>query len=111
MLVVCLPENASTLCSAVSGASKPPLPQGWSGPDWPASLGRSAGGASHMGMGTSLGMGTSPFGRSVDMVDVVTQLMEAGGAWCHRLLPTAQILWQDTRPAVPPLGFVPDPQT
>lgn len=33
-----------------------------------------------MGAATSLGMGTSPFGRSVDMVDVVTQLMEAGGA-------------------------------
>lgn len=88
MPVICLSENALTRCSAVSGASKPPLPQGWSGPDWPASLGRSAGGASHMGMGTSLGMGTSPFGRSVDMVDVVTQLMEAGGAWCLRLLTT-----------------------
>lgn len=52
---------------------KPATPQ-WTGPDWPASLGRSMGAQSHMGMGTS------PFGRSVDMVDVVTQLMEAGGA-------------------------------
>lgn len=52
---------------------KPATPQ-WTGPDWPASLGRSVGGHSHMGMATS------PFGRSVDMVDVVTQLMEAGGA-------------------------------
>jgi hypothetical protein len=106
MLVITLPENALTRCSAVSGASKPPLPQGWSGPDWPASLGRSAGGASHMGMGTSLGMGTSPFGRSVDMVDVVTQLMEAGGAWCLRLLTIKHKTHGRTRPAVPPLGSV-----
>lgn len=55
----------------------------WTGADWPASLGRSGGGGgpgTSMGAATSLGMGTSPFGRSVDMVDVVTQLMEAGGA-------------------------------
>lgn len=54
----------------------------WSGPDWPASLGRGGGGApgTSIGMAMSVGMGTSPFGRSVDMVDVVTQLMEAGGA-------------------------------
>ncbi len=41
----------------------------WTGSNWPASLGRA----------TGLSMGTSPFGRSVDMVDMATQLMEAGG--------------------------------
>lgn len=41
----------------------------WTGANWPASSGRVAG----------LSMGTSPFGRSVDMVDMATQLMQAGG--------------------------------
>ena len=43
--------------------------EGWNSSNWPASLGRA----------TGLSMGTSPFGRSVDMVDMATQLMEAGG--------------------------------
>lgn len=42
--------------------------EGWTSSNWPASLGRA----------TGLSMGTSPFGRSVDMVDMATQLMEAG---------------------------------
>ncbi len=41
----------------------------WNGSNWPVSNGRA----------TGLSMGTSPFGRSVDMVDMATQLMEAGG--------------------------------
>ncbi len=41
----------------------------WNGANWPVSNGRA----------TGLSMGTSPFGRSVDMVDMATQLMEAGG--------------------------------
>ncbi|KAL0028590.1 hypothetical protein WJX79_003897 [Trebouxia sp. C0005] len=41
----------------------------WNGSNWPVSNGRA----------TRLSMGTSPFGRSVDMVDMATQLMEAGG--------------------------------
>ena len=44
---------------------------------------RSVGGSMGTSLGgTSMGMGmaSSPFGRSVDMVDVVTQLMDAGGA-------------------------------
>lgn len=39
--------------------------EGWNSSNWPTSLGR-------------ISMGTSPFGRSVDMVDMATQLMEAG---------------------------------
>lgn len=42
--------------------------EGWNHSNWPTSLGRA----------TGLSMGTSPFGRSVDMVDMATQLMEAG---------------------------------
>lgn len=48
-------------------------------PQWPpaGSMGRSPG---MFFMGRSPGtMGTSPFGRSIDMVDMCTQLMEAGG--------------------------------
>ena len=41
----------------------------WNGSNWPVLNGRA----------TGLSMGTSPFGRSVDMVDMATQLMEAGG--------------------------------
>ncbi|KAL3147967.1 hypothetical protein ABBQ38_014262 [Trebouxia sp. C0009 RCD-2024] len=42
--------------------------EGWNHSNWPTSLGRA----------TGLSMGTSPFGRSVDMVDMATQLMQAG---------------------------------
>ena len=45
----------------------------WVGPSWPLA---GSGGAS-LGRGMpALSMGTSPFGKSVDMVDVCTQLME-----------------------------------
>ena len=45
----------------------------WVGPSWPLA---GSGGAS-LGRGMpALGLGTSPFGKSVDMVDVCTQLME-----------------------------------
>lgn len=50
-------------------------------PEWPP-----AGSIGSIGMGMSMGMspghmmfGTPPLGRSVDMVDMCTQLMEAGG--------------------------------
>ena len=46
----------------------------WNGSNWPVSLGTA----------TGLSMGTSPFGRSVDMVDMATQLMEAGGDFLLR---------------------------
>lgn len=52
--------------SNVTSASR--VESNWTGSNWPASSGRVAG----------LSMGTSPFGRSVDMVDMATQLMEAG---------------------------------
>ena len=56
--------------AAASGTS-------WVGPSWPLA---GSGGAS-LGRGMhSLGMGTSPFGKSVDMVDVCTQLMEGARA-------------------------------
>ncbi len=45
---------------------------GWSAADWPG-LGTSAGRAG------GVALGTSPFGKSVDMVDVCSQLMEEGG--------------------------------
>ena len=41
----------------------------WGGSNWPASFGRA----------NNLSMTNSPFGRSVDMVDMATQLMQAGG--------------------------------
>ena len=47
--------------------------EGWNHSNWPTSLGRA----------TGLSMGTSPFGRSVDMVDMATQLMEAGRGEQH----------------------------
>ena len=52
----------------------------WNGPNWPASFGRAH----------ALTLGTSPFGRSVDMVDMATQLMEAGGELCSVMT----CLWQ-----------------
>lgn len=52
--------------------------EGWTSSNWPASLGRA----------TGLSMGTSPFGRSVDMVDMATQLMEAGGGELTHLFST-----------------------
>ncbi len=47
----------------------PKRPVTWTGPDWPA-----AG-----SMGKPYGLASSPFGKSVDMVDICTQLMESGG--------------------------------
>ena len=41
----------------------------WGGSNWPASFGRA----------NNFSMTNSPFGRSVDMVDMATQLMQAGG--------------------------------
>ena len=49
----------------------------WVGPSWP--LAGSTGMSLGRGM-PALGMGTSPFGKSVDMVDVCTQLMEGAHA-------------------------------
>lgn len=46
----------------------------WSGPEWPPS-----GSLGSLGVSPKLMFGSSPFGKSVDMVDVCTQLMEAGG--------------------------------
>lgn len=61
-----LPPRAMAAASTVTAATH------WSGPDWP--MGTSVGRA-------SLVLGTSPglFGKSVDMVDMCKQLMEAGG--------------------------------
>ena len=48
----------------------------WVGPSWPLA-GGGGGGVASLGRGMpALGMGTSPFGKSVDMVDMCTQLME-----------------------------------
>ncbi|KAK9813017.1 hypothetical protein WJX72_007610 [[Myrmecia] bisecta] len=61
-------------------------PQGvvWSGVDWPAnannSVGRTAG---LVALGNFAG-GSSPYGKSVDMVDMCTQLMDGGG--CDSLM-------------------------
>jgi hypothetical protein len=56
-------------------------------PEWPPA---GSIGSLGMGMGMSPGhmmmFGTPPLGRSVDMVDVCTQLMEAGGEWLLLLL-------------------------
>lgn len=49
-------------------------PAKWSGPEWPPS-----GSLGSLGVSPKLTFGSSPFGKSVDMVDVCTQLMEAGG--------------------------------
>lgn len=43
-------------------------------PEWPP-----AASVSSLGISPRLAFGTPPFGKSVDMVDVCTQLMEAGG--------------------------------
>ena len=51
----------------------------WSGPDWPANSSLRGSSAQSL-QGLGLGLGTSPFGKSVDMVDMVAQLMEVGGA-------------------------------
>lgn len=45
----------------------------WSTGKWP--VGKQTG----VSASPAMAMGTSPFGRSIDMVDVVTQLMDAGG--------------------------------
>ena len=70
----------------------------WNGPNWPASFGRAH----------ALTMGTSPFGRSVDMVDMATQLMEAGGesleptqcffAFCLRLFTFVCFIHNERQP-------------
>jgi hypothetical protein len=58
-------------------------------PEWPpaGSIGSLGMGMGSMGMGMSPGhmmmFGTPPLGRSVDMVDMCTQLMEAGGELAH----------------------------
>lgn len=51
------------------GQAAPPVPT-WAGPSWPIA-GSSVG-------ARNLTMGTSPYGKSVDMVDVCEQLMGAG---------------------------------
>ena len=56
--------------------------EGWNGSNWPASFSRAQG----------LSMGTSPFGRSVDMVDMATQLMEAGRGELTRQLQCCSLL-------------------
>lgn len=43
----------------------------WQLPEWPPS--------GSLGVSPKLSFGTPPFGKSIDMVDVCTQLMEAGG--------------------------------
>ncbi len=53
-----------------------PSTGGWSGPEWPPA--GSMGSASLMGMSPAARFGGSPFGKSVDMVDMCQQLMEAG---------------------------------
>lgn len=55
---------------------------GWHGPEWPPA--GSMGSVSMMGLspggpGGLKGFGTSPYGKSVDMVDMCQQLMDAGG--------------------------------
>ena len=105
-------ERQDTILTSTVGhaavAAVQVAPPRWSGPDWPSSLGRGGGGSgapgTSIGMGMSVGMGTSPFGRSVDMVDVVTQLMEAGGVprppppprfcWLNLLQCTAPVISQ-----------------
>jgi len=49
----------------------------WHMPEWPPAGSLGSGSLMGMGMSPKL-MGTSPFGKSVDMVDMCTQLMEAG---------------------------------
>ncbi len=48
--------------------------------EWPP-----AGSIGSMGVSPRMAFGTPPFGKSVDMVDVCTQLMEAGGEGLHGL--------------------------
>ena len=66
--------SAMVMPSGLPGSSNypfagPPTGTSWNGPSWPIA-------------GTSIGrstpMGSSPYGKSVDMVDVCTQLMEGG---------------------------------
>ena len=62
----------------------------WVGPSWPLA---GSGGAS-LGRGMpALSMGTSPFGKSVDMVDVCTQLMEGARAVCHAPPAPVALFW------------------
>ena len=61
----------------------------WLGPMWPPSGSIGKGAGMGMGMGMSPGlMGISPYGKSVDMVDMCTQLMGEGvgewGRWTRR---------------------------
>ena len=67
------PPSVSTRTPAqAAGAAAP-----WSGPDWPANSGSVA--RSHGG-GHSLGS-YSLYGRSVDMMDVVNNMIDAGGVF------------------------------
>lgn len=77
-MVVC-PQQAFMQAKMRAGANAGPVAGGWEGPQWPPA--GSLGSGSFMGISPMARMlGTSPmFGKSVDMVDVCTQLMENGG--------------------------------
>lgn len=75
------------LCLLIQGSLKLKtgltLPESWAMPEWPpnGSLGSNTG-SFLMGLSPGMGLGkfgTSPYGKSLDMVDMCTQLMDGGG--------------------------------
>ena len=62
-----------------SGAvAPPPLAPAYVGSAWPLSAGAGSAGGTSLGRGGTPSYGASPYGKSVDMVDVCAQIMNSG---------------------------------
>ncbi|KAK9841975.1 hypothetical protein WJX81_002205 [Elliptochloris bilobata] len=65
-----------------NGAAAPALPApAYVGGAWPLSAGGGSGGGMSLGRGGTPSYGASPYGKSVDMVDVCAQIMNSGVGW------------------------------